>query len=91
MELSKSESEIYDSLARYAEEKGFKLNPDAEMVGKIITGLKKISEAKGEGYCPCRLVTGNKDADAKIICPCEFHEEEIRENGHCHCYLFFAK
>ena len=26
----------------------------------------------------------------KIICPCVYHKDEIREQGHCHCLLFVA-
>ncbi len=54
--------------------KGYRLNPDAEHVAKIIAGL-----AKKDGHCPCRI---NKDETT--LCPCdEFTRQEI-----CKCKLF---
>ncbi|MGR3220281.1 MAG: ferredoxin-thioredoxin reductase catalytic domain-containing protein [Candidatus Anammoxibacter sp.] len=44
----------------------------------------------GFDYCPCRIVTGDKEKDDKIICPCVYHEEEIKRDGKCHCDLFVA-
>ena len=42
----------------------------------------------GEVYCPCRVVTGDKEKDDEIICPCIFHRQEISKDGHCKCNLF---
>ena len=72
----------------YAKSKGFRLNPDKEIAEALIKGLVTIEKAKGEKYCPCRPVTGNKEDDKKIICPCIYHEDEIKRDGHCHCRLF---
>lgn len=91
MDLSSVENELYLNLKMHAEEEGLVLNPDSEILEKVIKGMVKIKEKKGEFYCPCRLVTGNKEIDDKIICPCEYHKKEIEEHGHCHCYLFFRK
>ncbi|MBU4204618.1 ferredoxin:thioredoxin reductase, partial [Patescibacteria group bacterium] len=33
-------------------------------------------------------VTGDKEADAKNICPCYYHLNEIKKNGQCFCGLF---
>ncbi len=91
MNFSPNESDFYTYLLEYASKRGYKLNPDQEMLERIIKGMIKIEENKGQRYCPCRLVTGDKAADEKIICPCVYHEQEIAEHGHCHCYLFFAE
>jgi len=80
--------ELRIEYTKYAEEKGFSLNPNSKFVDAIITGLLKNEEEKGSKYCPCRRVTGNEEEDKKIICPCEYHEEEIKNDGHCHCRLF---
>lgn len=73
---------------KYAEENGFKLNPNKKIVEAILAGLKKNEEKYGAGYCPCRRITGDKEADKKIICPCIYHKDEIEKDGHCYCRLF---
>lgn len=86
--MKESEKELRKKLENYAKEQGFKLNPEDKIVNFIIKGLLKNKKEKGETYCPCRVVSGNKEEDMKIICPCIFHLTEIKENGYCHCRLF---
>jgi len=76
---------------RYAESQGFILNPDEEIVTFVIQGLLRNETKFGYIYCPCRAVTGDKEQDKKIICPCIYHKDEIKRMGHCHCRLFVAK
>lgn len=76
-------------LLKYADKKGFILNPDGEMLNTVIDGLTKNRNELGSQYCPCRIITGDKEEDKNIICPCVYHEEEINNNGSCHCGLFF--
>jgi len=83
-EIQKIKKESED----YAKSQGFKLNPEEKIVNFIIKGLLKNKKEKGELYCPCRRVTGDKEDDEKIICPCIYHLSEIKENGKCHCGLF---
>ena len=85
------EADIIRKYEEYAKKKGFKLNPNNEMVEAIITGLLHNEEKYGKRYCPCRRVTEDPKEDKKIICPCVYHEKEIEEQGHCHCQLFFKK
>jgi ferredoxin-thioredoxin reductase catalytic subunit len=42
-------------------------------------------------YCPCRKVTGDRDADRPNICPCRSHHEDIARDGHCECRLFVSQ
>ena len=72
----------------YAESKGFKLNPNPKIVEGIVNALLSRNEAFGEKYCPCRRITGDKEEDKKIICPCIYHLDEIEKDGHCHCNLY---
>jgi thioredoxin len=72
----------------YAQEHGLKLNPDKEIVKRILTGLVENEKKHGKKYCPCRRVTGNASEDDKNVCPCATHLEEIEKNGHCLCMLF---
>ena len=72
----------------YAIANGFQLNPDEKAVERIINGLLKNEEKYGEKYCPCRIVSGNKEEDSKKICPCFWHKDEIKNDGHCFCNLY---
>ncbi|MBN2713797.1 MAG: ferredoxin:thioredoxin reductase [Planctomycetes bacterium] len=90
MELTPKEMAIKSMLDKYVEGKDFKYHPDDAVVQRIIKGLAKRKEKTGKAYCPCRLVTGKPELDEKIICPCEFHVEEIKEHGMCHCQLFVS-
>lgn len=82
---------LRELMKKYAESKGFKLNPDGEVVNFIIKGLLKNEARYGYRYCPCRVVTGDRAKDAKLICPCAYHRGEIERMGHCHCGLFVAR
>jgi ferredoxin-thioredoxin reductase catalytic subunit len=53
-----------------------------------IEGLVKRKARSGDFYCPCRIVTGNREVDKNNVCPCVTHEAEIGETGKCHCGLF---
>ncbi len=80
--------ELKKKSAEYASSQGFKLNSKGKIINFVINGLLKNKKEKGELYCPCRRVTGNKEKDREIICPCIFHRKEIELQGSCHCKLF---
>jgi len=80
--------ELKAKYAKYAEDNGFKLNPDEKAVDRVINGLLENEKKHGEKYCPCRRVTGDKEEDAKKICPCIWHKDEISKDGHCLCRLY---
>jgi len=84
----KNNSEKIEKLIKeyqeYADKNNFQLNPDKGVVEKVIRGLLEREEKLGARYCPCRRVTGNKEEDKKIICPCW----EMREKRICLCGLF---
>lgn len=83
-----NEEEVLERSRRYAEEKGFKLNPDKKYLDLVIKGLLRNEEKYGELYCPCRPVFGD-ESDKDKICPCKWHLDEIKKDGFCHCRLFF--
>jgi len=86
-----TEPQLLDVCVRYADRAGFRLNPDKEIVDTVIKGLLENEKKHGFRYCPCRMVTGDKQKDLAIICPCKYHKDEIREQGYCHCMLYFSK
>ena len=75
----------------YADSKGFKLNPDERALKAIVTAILKKQKKEGANYCPCRVMTGDVEKDKEIICPCVFHEDEVKTKGNCLCRLFFKK
>ncbi len=91
MNLNDAEMEKLAAIQAYAAEHGFYLNPDESVVERVVRGLILRHEKTGVYYCPCRLTSGDPEKDAGIACPCEHHEEEIRTQGHCHCYLLVSK
>lgn len=82
------EIKIRNMLNDYTALNHFKLNPDGQIVERVVKGLAIRKKKFGSAYCPCRLVTGDIEKDKKIICPCVYHVEEIKRDGECHCNLF---
>lgn len=67
----------------------FKLNPDIERVRLLAEGVLNNEDSHGFKYCPCRLTTGDKEADTRLICPCNFKSQKTwKEKGECWCSLF---
>jgi len=79
---------IKEDAKKHAEEAGHKLNDNEKVVDGIVAGLLKNKQKHGEIYCPCRVVTGDKEKDKAIICPCVYSEEELEQKGICLCELF---
>jgi len=82
---------LLEEYQAYARKEGFCLNPDKKLVEGLVRALIERERKYGERYCPCRLITGDREKDKKIICPCAYHKKEIEKDGHCHCLLFVRK
>lgn len=76
---------------RIAKKRGWQVNPDKELVKSFAEGLIRNKERYGMAICPCRLATEKKDIDRKIICPCIYADEDVREYGRCFCGLYVSK
>jgi len=79
-----------ETLQKIAVKKGWVLNPDNDIVTKVLEGLLKNHERHGRYYCPCRIIGKNPDPKTfqSIICPCITAEDDIAMDGTCHCELF---
>jgi len=77
--------------SKYQDE--IQLNPDEKILKMLADGEGKnlLDEKKGQAYCPCRVLSGNKWGDRKIVCPCYFYMGEIEIDGQCHCLLYLKK
>jgi len=82
------EKKLIKESEQYAKKVGIKLNPNKKELEHVIKGLLLKKKKYGEIYCPCRIVTGNKEKDKEIICPCVFHRGEVELKGKCLCQLF---
>ena len=88
--LIQAETDIRRLIEEYTATSPYELNQNKKQVEKVIRGLAKRKIKYGYQYCPCRMISEDKEIDDKIICPCEFHIEEIRRDGTCCCDLFVS-
>jgi ferredoxin-thioredoxin reductase catalytic subunit len=75
----------------YANKQGWALNTDEKQLSTVIRGLVRNKKKFGRPYCPCRLRSGDEEKDRAIECPCVYHKDEVSQDGHCHCNLYFKK
>ena len=73
----------------YAQKHGWILNKDEKQLNTVIRGLVRNKTKFGRPYCPCRLRSGDEEKDRAIECPCVYHNDEIADQGSCHCRLYF--
>jgi ferredoxin-thioredoxin reductase catalytic chain len=78
-------------LARDAESGGYHLNPDAEFASALAEGLLVNEGRLGYRSCPCRLGTGDAEADLDIVCPCYYRDADLAEWGACYCALYVSQ
>ena len=75
-------------LEKYCEKKNYALNPSWMMLTNLKSNLCEMEATFGKRYCPCFEPSGDEVLDKKMMCPCEFIDDEIAEYGTCHCALF---
>lgn len=83
--------DTYERLRKVNEPKGYFLNQDDDLVTQLITGLLTNKERYGYMSCPCRLASGDREADKDIICPCDYREPDVKEYGTCYCSLYVTR
>ncbi len=72
----------------------FEVNPDADKVNLLLTGIFENEKNHGFKFCPCRLRTKDWEEDLKLICPCNFPIHETYKgikDGECWCGLFVRR
>ena len=88
-DTAEEEAEMLKWARAYAQKHCWRLNTDEKQLGTVIRGLVRNKKRFGRPYCPCRLRSGDEEKDRAIECPCSFHKEEVANQGHCHCHLYF--
>jgi ferredoxin-thioredoxin reductase catalytic subunit len=83
--------QLYESLKKIQEPRGYYFTRDRERAFEILEGL--LANKKRHGYmsCPCRLASGDRDKDRDIMCPCAYREQDVKEYGSCYCNLYVSK
>ena len=80
----------YEQLNAEAEAGGYNLNSDEEWTLGLVEGLLVNEDRYGYRACPCRLASGDKDADLDIICPCDYRDADLHDWGACYCALYVS-
>lgn len=86
-----TQEEMYERLKKVNEPKGYYFGDNPTLTGELIEGLLVNKERYGYMCCPCRLASGDREADKDIICPCDYREEDVKEYGSCYCALYVSK
>ena len=81
---------LYERLSREAEAAGYHINPDLEFARGLIRSLLLNERRYGYWACPCRLASGNKEADLDIICPCDYRDPDLSDYDACYCALYVS-
>lgn len=83
--------QLYQNLKRVQEAKGYYFSNDKEHVFALLEALLLNKDRYGYMACPCRLASGDRQADRDIICPCVYREPDVQEYGSCYCNLYVSK
>lgn len=90
-QISEDARNLYETLKKIQEPKGYYFNKDMEMTLPLMESLLINKERFGYMACPCRLASGEFDDDRDIVCPCTYREEDVAEFGACFCGLYVSK
>ncbi|MDP4858241.1 MAG: ferredoxin-thioredoxin reductase catalytic domain-containing protein [Desulfobacterales bacterium] len=82
---------LYEMMKKVQEPKGYYFNDDRERTFELLDALIQNKERYGYMGCPCRLLSGDRDNDRDIICPCTYSVPDIAEFGSCYCNLYVSK
>ncbi len=82
---------LYDALKKVQEPKGYYFNKDKDRALELLDALALNRERYGYMACPCRLVSGEREKDKDIICPCVYRADDVEAYGSCYCNLYVSK
>ena len=83
--------QLFETLRKLQEPKGYHFNADMEMTMSLLENLIATRDRYGYMACPCRLANGTFAQDRDIVCPCVYREEDVREYGACFCGLYVSR
>jgi ferredoxin-thioredoxin reductase catalytic chain len=83
-------TQLYDQLKKIQEAKGFFFSNDKAHVLDLLEALLTNKARYGYMACPCRLASGDREADRDIICPCVYRAPDVAQFGSCYCNLYVS-
>ncbi len=83
--------QLYENLKKVQEAKGYFFSNDKQRVFELMDALLANKQRYGYMACPCRLASGDREADKDIFCPCVYREPDVNEFGSCYCNLYVSK
>jgi ferredoxin-thioredoxin reductase catalytic subunit/glutaredoxin len=83
--------ELYDTLRKIQEPKGYYFNKDNEKTFQLLRALLVNRDRYGYMSCPCRLAAEDREKDRDILCPCVYRKPDVEEFGSCYCNLYVSK
>ncbi len=91
MSPDQNAAQLYETLRKIQEPKGYFFNKDKEMDLELMASLLNNKDRHGYMACPCRLASGDRNQDKDIICPCVYREPDVKEYGSCYCGLYVSR
>ncbi len=82
---------LYRNLQKSQEKKGNYFQEDIDKTMDLLRGLLVNKQRYGYMSCPCRLASGDYEADRDIICPCIYRQADMEEYGSCYCNLYVSR
>jgi ferredoxin-thioredoxin reductase catalytic chain len=87
----KEEEQLYETLRKIQEPKGYYFNTQKERVLELLQALLLNKSRYGYMSCPCRLASGDREKDKDILCPCVYRGPDVEAYGSCYCNLYVSK
>jgi ferredoxin-thioredoxin reductase catalytic chain len=87
----KEEEQLYETLKKIQEPKGYYFNTQKERVLELLQALLVNKSRYGYMSCPCRLASGDREKDKDILCPCVYRGPDVEAYGSCYCNLYVSK
>jgi len=78
--------------SQVAEPLGYRLTTNDWLLNFCLEQEAKNEEKLGIPYCPCQMLTRDREHDMKLVCPCiPFHRKHYDAMKRCWCGLFVHK
>ena len=75
-------------MQKYIANNNYAINPSWMMSTNLKIWVSEMELTFGKRFCPCFEPSADASLNKKMMCPCEYVEDEIKEYGTCHCALF---
>lgn len=84
-------NQLFETLGKIQAAKGYFFNTDKDRVMELLEALLTNKDRYGYMGCPCRLMSGDREHDKDVICPCVYRTEDVAEFGSCYCSLYVSQ